>query len=120
VRFKRWRTSGLPCVCERARVAALRFVFWRPPGEDAPGCWGKSLHRLIDASYLDGYFALGAGIPVGGNLDWQLVDLSLGLELGLPDLPELTLMVGVGVSLVHYLLLCLVALALSGSLGHGD
>jgi len=72
-------------------------------GGGRPWVLGKSLHRLIDTCCLDGYFALGAGVPVGGNLDWQLVDLSLGSELSLPDLPELTFMVEVGISLVHYL-----------------
>jgi len=72
-------------------------------GGGRPWVLGKSLHRLIDTCYLDGYFSLGVGIPVGGSIDWQLADLSLGLELSLPDLPELTFTGEVGVSLVHYL-----------------
>ena len=82
--------------------SGLEFCFLAPSGGGRPWALGRSLHRLIDTCYLDGYFSLGAGIPVGGSIDWQLVDLSVGVELNLPDLPELTFMVEVGVSLVHY------------------
>jgi len=82
--------------------SGLETCLLAPTGGGRPWVLGKSLYRLIDTCYLDGYFSLGAGIPVGGDLDWQLADVSLGLELGLPDLPELTFTVEVGVSLIHY------------------
>lgn len=82
--------------------SGLEFCFLAPSGGGRPWVLGRSLHRLVDTCYLDGYFSLGGGIPVGGNIDWQLIDVSVGLELNLPDLPELTFLLEVGVSLVHY------------------
>jgi len=51
----------------------VEFCFMAPSGGGRPWAPGRSLHRLIDTCYLDGYFSLGAGIPVGGSIDWQLV-----------------------------------------------
>jgi len=70
--------------------SGVEFCFLAPSGGGRPWALGRLLHRLIDTCYLDGYFSLGAGIPVGGSIDWQVVDLSVGVKLNLPEIPEFT------------------------------
>ena len=96
------RDIGLSMRLWASEKSGLEACFLAPTGGGRLWVLAKSLHRLIDTCYLDGYLAIGGGIPVGGNIDWQLIDVSIGLEWGLPDLAELTFILEVGVSLVHY------------------
>ena len=93
---------GLSIRLWASETSGLEVCILAPTGRGRPWVLGKSLQRLLDTCYLDGYVALGAGVPVGGSIDWQRIDLSLGLELGLPDVAEITLLLEVGLSLVHY------------------
>lgn len=93
---------GLSMRIWSSETSGLEVCFFAPTGGGRLWVLAKLLHRLIDTCYLDGYLVIGGGIPVGGSIDWQLINVSIGLEWGLPDLPELTFILEAGMSLVHH------------------
>jgi len=58
--------------------------------------------KLVDTAYLDGFITVGAAIPIGGAIDWQRFDGSIGIEWSLPATPEFALSFEVGLSMRHY------------------
>lgn len=71
-------------------------------GGGRPWVFTKAEGKLVDTCYLDGYMLVGAGIPMGSNIDWQRFDLGAGIEWSFPDLTNLAFNVEAGISLVHY------------------
>ena len=81
---------------------ALELDFCAPPGGGRLSLFIKGLNKLSDGCILDLYMAGGLGIPVGGAIDWQRLEGSVGLEWCFPDIPQMAIGLEVGVSLLHY------------------
>jgi len=91
--IKNWATDTTAmCACLLA-----------PTGGGRPCVLAKAERKLVDTAYLDGYLAVGAEIPIGGDLDWQRFDGSVGMEWSFPDIPEFAFSTEVGISMLHYL-----------------
>jgi hypothetical protein len=73
-----------------------------PVSGGEPSLLLKVERKLVDTSYLDGYIGVGAAFPIGGTIDWQRFDGSIGIEWSLPSTPEFTVSAEVGLSMRHY------------------
>jgi len=82
--------------------SGLEVILLAPSGGGRLWALGKALQRIRDTCYLDWYFAVSVGIPIGGSLDWQRFNFTLGLEFSLPNIREVTFIVEVGISILHY------------------
>ncbi len=71
-------------------------------GGGRPWVFTKAEGKLVDTCYWDGYMMVGAGIPMGSNIDQQRFDLGVGIEWSFPDLTKFAFSVEAGISLVHY------------------
>jgi len=81
---------------------ALELDFCAPSGGGRLSLFIKGVNKLSDGCILDLYMAGGLGLPVGGAIDWQRLEGSVGVEWCFPDIPQLTISLEVGASLLHY------------------
>jgi len=81
---------------------ALELDFCAPSGGGRLSLFIKGLNRLSDGCLLDLYMTGGLGLPIGGTIDWQRFEGSVGTEWCFPDIPQMAISLEVGASLLHY------------------
>lgn len=81
---------------------ALELDFCAPSGGGRLSLFIKGVNKLSDGCILDLYMTGGLGIPIGGDIDWQRLEGSVGMEWCFPDIPQMTIDLEVGASIKHY------------------
>jgi hypothetical protein len=85
-----------------SEMKALELDFCAPPGGGRLSLYIKGLNKLSDGCILDLYMAGGLGLPIGGDIDWQRLEGSLGTEWCFPEIPQMAISLEVGASILHY------------------
>lgn len=100
-----WSHQGFICATIRhwpSEDKALELDFCAPPEAGRLSVFIKGLNRFSDTCILDLYMAGGFGFPVGGEINWQRMEGSVGTEWCFPGITQLAISLEVGVSIHHH------------------